>query len=68
LELEGACREMSSKEVKSISKDKTKFDFKKKGEKPLITEDIIQFNITGSNFKDESILKVFDKHDIRQFE
>lgn len=39
-ELEALCKQMSSKTVKSNKKDQVKFDFKIKGQKPIVTKDV----------------------------
>ena len=49
-EMETICKEASKKPVKVNKKADVKFDFKIKGQKPVVTKDIIQFNITGSDF------------------
>ena len=56
--IEKVCKEMSSKAVKSNIKKDVKFDFKKKGEKPIVTKDICQFTITGAGFKAEKIIDI----------
>lgn len=48
---------MSSKPVKNNKKDEVKFDFKIKGQKPIVTKAICQFNITGAGFKEEKIIE-----------
>ena len=62
-ELTKACEEMSkNKAVKCSKKDKVKFDFKIKGQKPIETKEICQFNMTGADFKDGPIKEVLIKH------
>lgn len=56
--LEGTCKQMSKKEVKLNSKNQVKFDFKIKGQKPVVTKDVCQFNMTGSDFKVDAVAKV----------
>lgn len=63
-EITEKCKEMSkTKEVKINKKDKVKFDFKIKGQKPIETKDICQFNITGGDFKPETIVEILTKHE-----
>jgi hypothetical protein len=59
--LETACKGMSKKDVKMNSKNQVKFDFKIKGQKPVVTKDICQFNLTGSDFKAEVIAKLLSE-------
>ena len=60
--LEAACKGMSkNKEVKVNKKDKVKFDFKIKGQKPIETKEICQFNITGGDFKADVIVDLLTK-------
>ena len=56
--IEKVCKEMSTKQVKSNIKKDVKFDFKKKGEKPVVTKDICQFTITGAGFKGDKIIEI----------
>lgn len=51
-----------NKEVKANKKDKVKFDFKIKGQKPIETKEICQFNITGGDFKAEAIVEILQRH------
>ena len=51
----------TKKEVKCNSKDNVKFDFKIKGQKPVVTKEICQFNMTGADFKDEPIVEILTK-------
>lgn len=67
-ELEALCKEMSSKPSKSSVKSEVKFDFKIKGQKPLVTKDISQFSITGSDFNVEKINEVLAKHGVATME
>ena len=53
---------MSSKPVKTAKKDEVKFDFKIKGQKPIVTNKICQFNITGADFKDEKVVEILKKN------
>lgn len=58
-ELQAVCQSMSQKkEVKISKKDKVKFDFKIKGQKPIETKEICQFNVTGADFKSGPIVEV----------
>jgi len=59
--LEAVCKGMSSKPVKVVAKDNVKFDFKIKGQKPVVTKEICQFNVTGADFKEEEIVKVMEE-------
>jgi hypothetical protein len=59
---------MSKKQVKTTKKAEVKFDFKIKGQKPVVTKEICQFNITGSDFKSESLVEVMKKHNIAEME
>jgi len=53
--VEALCKEQSSKPVKTNTKKDVKFDFKIKGQKPVVTKGVTQFNITGAGFKVEDI-------------
>ena len=65
-EFEAACKEMSPKKMNK--KNKVKFDFKKKGQKPIETKDIVQFDITGGTFKEEVLTEIFNKHKVLELE
>lgn len=39
-------------------KSEVKFDFKIKGQKPVVTKKICQFSITGADFKEEDLVTV----------
>lgn len=67
-ELEALCKEMSSKPVKAVIKKDVKFDFKIKGQKPIVTKDIIQFNLTGADFSADKIVEVMKKHGVAELE
>ena len=67
-ELEACCKEMSSKPVKVNKKNEVKFDFKIKGQKPIVTKEVIQFNITGADFKAEKVQEILAKHKIVELE
>jgi len=67
-ELEDACKAMSSKPVKTNKKADVKFDFKIKGQKPVVTKEICQFNITGADFKEDKILEIMGKHNVVELE
>jgi hypothetical protein len=67
-DLEVLCKEMSKKPVKSASKKEVKFDFKIKGQKPVVTKEIIQFSITGGDFVAEKISAVLKKHGVAEME
>jgi hypothetical protein len=62
--LEASCKEMSSKPVKMTKKADVKFDFKIKGQKPIVTKDICQFNITGADFKEEKIVEILSAYKV----
>ena len=64
-ELEAYCKEASSKPVKVNKKADVKFDFKIKGQKPVVTKDICFFNITGADFNGEKIGAIMDKNEIK---
>ena len=53
---------MSSKPVKSNKKAEVKFDYKIKGQKPVVTKDICQFSITGADFSSEKLGEVLKAH------
>lgn len=57
---------MSSKPVKSTKKADVKFDFKIKGQKPIVTKEILQFNITGADFKEDKIVELMNKHNLAE--
>lgn len=67
-ELEALCTEMSSKPVKSAIKNDVKFDFKIKGQKPVVTKDILQFSITGADFNLDKISELLKKHAVAEME
>jgi hypothetical protein len=67
-ELEACCKEMSSKPVKMTKKDDVKFDFKIKGQKPVVTKGICQFNITGADFKEDKIVEIMKKYSVIEME
>lgn len=60
--VEELCKQMSSKQVKSNKKAEVKFDFKIKGQKPVVTKDICQFSITGADFVPEKIGEVLKEY------
>ena len=59
---------MSTKAMKSGVKDEVKFDFKIKGQKPIITKDICQFNITGQDLKEDKLVEVLKKFGYKEME
>ena len=59
---------MSTKAMKSGIKDEVKFDFKIKGQKPIITKDICQFNITGQDLKEDKLVEVLKKFGYKEME
>jgi len=65
-ECEAICKEASKKAVKLNKKGDVKFDFKIKGQKPIVTKGVCQFNITGSDFNSVSdkIGALMAKHNI----
>lgn len=65
-ELEALCKEMSSKQVKSAVKNDVKFDFKIKGQKPVVTKEVLQFSITGADFNADKIAEVLKKHGVAE--
>lgn len=67
-ELEALCKGMSSKDVKKAVKNEVKFDFKIKGQKPVVTKDIIQFSMTGSDFNFDKISELLKKHQMELLE
>jgi hypothetical protein len=67
-ELEACCKEMSSKPVKMTKKGDVKFDFKIKGQKPIVTKGICQFNITGADFKEDKIVEIMKKYNVVEME
>jgi len=67
-ELEEACKSMSSKPVKAATKSDVKFDYKIKGQKPVVTKEISQFSITGADFNVEKIGELLQKHGIVEME
>ena len=54
--------------MKSGVKDEVKFDFKIKGQKPIITKDICQFNITGQDLKEDKLVEVLKKFGYKEME
>ena len=65
--LEAACKEMSSKPVKTTKK--ADVSFKVKGQKkPIQTKDICQFNITGADFKEDKIVEILKEHKIGELD
>ena len=67
-QLEALCKEMSSKPVKMAVKAEVKFDYKIKGQKPVVTKDICQFSITGSDFNIEKIAELLKQNKIEEME
>lgn len=67
-EVEKVCKEMSSKPVKMNKKGDVKFDFKIKGQKPVVTKEICQFSITGADFNFEKITEVLKKHNVDEMD
>lgn len=67
-ELEAACKKSSTKPVKVNLKADVKFDFKIKGQKPVVTKEICQFNITGADFKEEDLLELLTKSGYKSLE
>jgi len=63
-EIEAYCKEASKKPVKLNKKADVKFDFKIKGQKPVVTKGVCQFNITGSDFNSDKIAEIMAKHNI----
>jgi len=59
---------MSKKPVKTTKKAEVKFDFKIKGQKPVVTKEICQFNITGSDFSAEKLVEVMKKYNLAEME
>jgi len=59
---------MSSKPVKAAIKNDVKFDYKIKGQKPVVTKDVLQFSITGADFNSDKIAEVLKKHKIAEME
>ena len=59
---------MSSKPIKSSVKAEVKFDYKIKGQKPVVTKEICQFSITGSDFNAEKISELLKKNNIEEME
>lgn len=68
VKLEAICKEMSSKPVKMNKKADVKFDFKIKGQKPIVTKDICQFNITGADFKEDKIVEIMQAYKVADLE
>jgi len=63
-DIEAYCKEVSKKPVKLNKKADVKFDFKIKGQKPVVTKGVCQFNITGSDFNSDKIAEIMAKHNI----
>jgi hypothetical protein len=63
-DIEAYCKEASKKPVKLNKKGDVKFDFKIKGQKPVVTKGVCQFNITGSDFNSDKIAEIMAKHGI----
>jgi len=49
------CKTMSTKEAKMRVNDSVKFDFKIKGQKPVVTKGVMQVSITGAGFDADKI-------------
>jgi hypothetical protein len=47
-----------NKDVKKVVKNDVKFDYKIKGQKPVQTKEITMFNITGADFKSETLIPI----------
>ena len=54
--------------MKSNVKKDVKFDFKIKGQKPIVTKDVCQFNITGAGFKEEKLVAFLKDAKIAELE
>lgn len=67
-DIEAVCKEMSSKPVKAAIKDSVKFDYKIKGQKPVVTKEIVQFSITGADFNAEKIAEVLKNHKVKEMD
>ena len=63
-ELEAYCKGASKKPVKLVKKADVKFDFKIKGQKPVVTKGICMFNITGSDFNADKIAEIMSKNNV----
>jgi len=65
-ECEELCKGASKKPVKVNKKADVKFDFKIKGQKPVVTKNVCQFNITGSDFNtvNDKMIELMKKHNI----
>lgn len=57
---------MSSKPVKTTKKGDVKFAVK--GQKPIQTKEICQFNITGADFKEDKIIEIMKAHSIAELD
>ena len=67
-ELEALCKEMSSKPTKSNIKADVKFDYKIKGQKPVVTKDICQFSITGADFNYDKVAEILKNHKLEEMD
>ena len=66
--MEAYCKSVSKKGVKVNKKNEVKFDFKIKGQKPVVTKDVCQFNITGSDFNSEQIAEIMKKFNVQEMD
>jgi len=66
--IEEACKGMSKKPVKMILKDKVAFDAKIKGKKKVETKEISMFNVTGSDFKFETLAEIMKEFKVAELD
>ena len=67
-ELEEQVKLMSSKPAKIVAKDKVEFKFKEKGKKPVKTEGILQFMITGQDMQVEKLAELLTVQGLHNLE
>ena len=67
-ELEEQVKQMSSKPAKIVIKDKVEFKFKEKGKKPVKTEGILQFMITGQDMHVDKLAELLTVQGLHNLE
>lgn len=66
--IEAYAKTASKKPVKLTKKADVKFDFKIKGQKPVVTKGICQFNVTGSDFNADKIAEIMKEFKVEEMD
>jgi len=56
------------KAIKMAKKNDVKFDFKIKGQKPVVTKEVTYFQIFGADFKEKTLAEVLGKAGVANLE